>query len=114
VHRSGYVALKIAVVSSALLSGLIAGPSQARPRNTRFGVPQLVDTSGQSYFANAHPYLEEPLEELIERIPELKALQPALDQQALPMILGKTGARVQEFSRTLSTLRLTRRSRRRD
>jgi len=104
VHRSDYVSLKIAVISSALLGGLIAGPSHARPRKTRPGVPQLVDISGQSYFANAHPYLEEPLEELIERIPELKALQPAPDQQALSIILRKTGSRVQEFFQNIVDL----------
>jgi len=104
VHRSDYVSLKVVVISSALLGGLIAGPSHARLRNTRSGVPQVADTSGQSYFANAHPYLEEPLEELIERIPELKTLQPAPNQQALPMILGKTGARVQEFFQNIVDL----------
>jgi hypothetical protein len=98
------VSLKIAVISLALLGGLIAGPSHARPRKTRPGVPQLVDTGGQSYFANAHPYLEEPLEELIERIPGLKALQPAPDQQAPSIILGKTGGRVQEFFQNIVDL----------
>jgi hypothetical protein len=104
VHLSDYGWLKIAVISSALLGGLIASLSHATPRNTAPGVPQLADTSGQSYFANAHPYLEEPLEKLIERIPELKTLQPAPDQQALPMILGKTGVRVQEFLQTIVDL----------
>jgi hypothetical protein len=101
---SGYVLLKIAVISSAFLGGLIAVSSLARPRATTPGVPQLVDTSGQSYFANAHPYLEEPLEKLIERIPELRTLQPAPDQQALPIILEKTGVKVQEFFQNIVDL----------
>lgn len=45
----------------------------------------------------AHPYLEEPLKQLIKRIPELQGIRPAADQQALPMILAKTGERVDEF-----------------
>jgi hypothetical protein len=103
-HPSDYVSLKIAVISSALLGELIAGSSNAWPRNTTPSVPQLVDTSGQSYFANAHPYLEEPLEKLIERVPELKTLQPAPDQQVLPMILRRTGAKVQEFFQNIVDL----------
>ena len=45
----------------------------------------------------AHPYLEEPLKQLIKRIPDLRGIRPAADQQALPMILAKTGERVDEF-----------------
>jgi hypothetical protein len=48
-------------------------------------------------------FIEEPLEELVKRVPELKTLQPAIDQQLLPMILEKTGANVQElFDRLVS------------
>jgi hypothetical protein len=48
-------------------------------------------------------FVEEPLEELVKRVPELKTLQPAIDQQPLPMILEKTGANVQElFDRLVS------------
>jgi len=56
-----------------------------------------VDTTGQSYFADAHPYLEEPLEQLIREIPELKGLEPAGDQDELPMILRGTGHTVEAF-----------------
>lgn len=85
-----------ALISCLLLSGVIAGAWGSRPTNGS-GALQLVDTSGQAYYANAHPYLEEPLEQLVERIPELKTLQPAPDQQALPMILAKTGNNVNDF-----------------
>jgi hypothetical protein len=47
--------------------------------------------------AAAHPYLEEPVTQLIKRIPELKGISPAADQQALAMILQKSGARMDEF-----------------
>jgi hypothetical protein len=51
----------------------------------------------QNSYANAHPYLEEPLKNLVKRIPELKGLRQEEDQQSLPIILEKTGKRVDEF-----------------
>ena len=45
----------------------------------------------------AHPYLELPLKQLVKRIPELKGISPAPDQQGLAMILQKTGTRVDDF-----------------
>jgi hypothetical protein len=30
----------------------------------------------------AHPYLEEPLKQLVKRIPDLKGIRPSADQQA--------------------------------
>ena len=45
----------------------------------------------------AHPYLEEPLKQLVKRIPDLKGIRPSADQQALSMILRNTGERVDEF-----------------
>jgi hypothetical protein len=53
------------------------------------------------------PYLEMPPEQLVKRIPELKALQPAKDhkdQQMLPAILSKSGARVSDFLHQLVDL----------
>jgi hypothetical protein len=55
------------------------------------------DTNPQSYYANAHPYSEEPLERLRERVPDLKGLQPSLDQNGLPMMLQHAGQRVDSF-----------------
>jgi hypothetical protein len=45
-----------------------------------------------------HPYLEEPLDQLAKRIPELRGISPAADQRELAMILQRTGTRVDEFS----------------
>lgn len=96
---------RTALISSVLFSTIIAGSWGSRPTNeTLAGALQLTDTSGQSYFANAHPYLEEPLAQLVGRIPELKTLQPAPDQQALPMILGKTGKRVKDLMQDMVDL----------
>jgi len=58
---------------------------------------QQEDKGDQNSYANAHPYLEEPLKEIVKRIPELRGLRPEEDQQALPMILQKSGERVDEF-----------------
>jgi hypothetical protein len=58
---------------------------------------QSIDKSDQFYYANVHPYLEEPVKKLVKRIAELKSMQPAPDQQALPMILGKTGKTIDDF-----------------
>ena len=61
------------------------------------GYVQPAEIGDETYYATAHPYLDRPLEELRERIPELKKLQPATDQRMLPSILEKTAANVDEF-----------------
>lgn len=42
-------------------------------------------------------YLEEPLDQLLKRVPELKGISPAADQRELAIILRETGATVDEF-----------------
>jgi hypothetical protein len=74
---------------------------------------QSIDKSDQFYYANAHPYLEEPVKKLVKRIPELKPMQPASDQQALPMILEKTGRQSMISFTILLTSSLGRKSHRR-
>jgi hypothetical protein len=81
-----------------VLSGVFAGSWPSRPKNAiPVAVRQVTDTNGQSYYVNAHPFLEEPLDQLVRQIPELKTLRPAPDQLPLAMILRKTGGRVDEF-----------------
>jgi hypothetical protein len=64
-----------------------------------------ADTNGdRSYYANAHPYLDLPPAQLVERIPELRTLRPAPDQQELAMILQKMGRSVDEFARSIGDL----------
>jgi VWFA-related protein len=63
-----------------------------------------VDASNQGDYANAHPYFDLPLTQLVERIPELKTLQPVPDQQELPVILQKMGRRVDDFMRDIGDL----------
>jgi hypothetical protein len=60
-----------------------------------------ADTSVQSL---APSYVDLPLAQLIERIPELKTLQHAPDQQGLPAILRHLGRSVDDFVRDLGDL----------
>jgi VWFA-related protein len=43
-------------------------------------------TTEESAYANVQPYIDEPLAQLAERVPELKTVQPATDQDELPHI----------------------------
>jgi hypothetical protein len=58
----------------------------------------------QVRYANAHPYLDLSLAQLVELIPELKTLQPAPDQSELPVILQKMGRKVDDFIRDIGDL----------
>jgi VWFA-related protein len=60
--------------------------------------------SQQVYYANAHPYLDLSLAQLAERIPELRALQPAANRQELSVILQKVGRSVDDFVREIGDL----------
>ena len=42
-------------------------------------------------------YVDMPLQQLVQQVPDLKSLQPAEDQKQLPMILAKTGHSVDVF-----------------
>jgi hypothetical protein len=53
--------------------------------------------AGLGYYANAHPYLEEPLKRLTKHIPELSLLRAAPNQDLLPIILMHVGMRTKEF-----------------
>lgn len=48
--------------------------------------------------------MDEPLTQLLKRIPELKSLQPGPDQQELPVILQLMGRRVDDFVRDIGDL----------
>lgn len=106
-NRLGYLRLSCQLVNLGLfLLGLVIAYSSgfASINAKRTAPAQLVDTSGQSYFAEAHPYLEEPLEQLILEIPELKGLEPAEDQDELPVILRGTGRTVEAFFKDIVTV----------
>ncbi len=77
-------------------------PAEKLTAQSESGAPS--GANNQSYSANVHPYLDEPLAHLVERIAELKTLQPAADQQELPWILQKVGQRVDDFMRDVGDL----------
>jgi hypothetical protein len=79
-----------------LLTAALAGWWPSRAKNT-IPVTILQSTGTSGLDVNSHPYLEEPLQQLVKQIPELKTIRPAPDQQALAMILQRTGERVDEF-----------------
>jgi hypothetical protein len=56
--------------------------------------PEKADIS---YYANAHPYLGEPLKQLVEQIPELSRMKPGKSEEALGTILQKAGVNVDSF-----------------
>lgn len=90
--------LQIVLLAVLLFSGVVTGVGGSRrARGTTVRFVQQADKSEQSPDANAHSYLDEPLKKLVKRIPELKGVWPAANQQAPPMILGKTGEKVDEF-----------------
>lgn len=60
--------------------------------------------AGTSDYANALPYVDLPLAQLVERVPELKTLQPAPNEQDLPVILQKLGRSVDDFLDELGDL----------
>lgn len=70
-----------------------ASPAQLSPND------QLFYTK-----ANVHPYLDNPLDKLLQQIPELQGLHPAPDQQPLLLILSKTGHVVETYFENLIDL----------
>lgn len=79
----------------AIACGLVTVPRVAAadtPKSARG-----IDRSDQSYYANAHPYMDDAEDLILAQIPELKGLQWATDQNELPGILDKTGVTVNEF-----------------
>src|SRR5215469_9717696 len=93
----------LSLLSAIFLSAVITH-SELAPKSPLVLLAQQGGNGDQSYYANAHPYLEKPLAELVNLIPELNGLQPAPDQEQLPTILENAGERVDEFFRNLVDL----------
>ena len=85
--------------STATLLLLVALIATALGQSTHPG-----SESEQSYYADARPYMDESLKQLVKRVPQLKELQPAQGQEQLPVILQKTGHQVNEFFRHITDL----------
>lgn len=90
------------LLAMPLLSPSIEAPIEtlahlAPPRPNLRNRVQLVEGQSQAYYAHVHPYLEKPLNQLVQEIPALGGIQPAADQRALPEILARTGELVRVF-----------------
>jgi hypothetical protein len=97
-RRCRLVPARSVIIVSVFLSTAITGSEGSRPQEgTAAESVQRTDGDEQSRAANAQSYLDEPLEKLTRNIHELKGIRPATDQQALAMILRKSGERVDKF-----------------
>jgi len=76
---------------------MVTNDGRSQPAERGFSRSAQEPSKPKPAEQNVHPYLEEPLKQLIKQIPELKHVQPTTDQQELPMILRKTGEKVDEF-----------------
>jgi hypothetical protein len=99
--HSGDDSVQLAVVTAKSRSSEGSAQQQDKSSTASPAPENMVD---QLYYSNVHPYLEQPLAKLIDRIPELKTLQPASDQQELPMILQRMGQSVDDFARDIGDL----------
>jgi hypothetical protein len=84
--------------SFVFLFAVVASPWVPHPASAASDrALESASESEQSYYANARPYIDQPLKQLIKQVPQLKNLRPAESQQELPLILQKTGERVDDF-----------------
>jgi hypothetical protein len=87
-----------ALLSVVFLSAVITGSGGSPPADGTVALlAQQENKREQNYYANAHPYLEEPLKKLGKQIPELKKVRPAADPGALPGILEKIAGNIDGF-----------------
>jgi hypothetical protein len=87
-------------------AGFFTAGSEQPDKAAINSLPDNASTKGSAppLYANAHPYLDWPLAQLTERVPQLKALQPAPDQQQLPFILKHLGRTMDDFVRNIGDL----------
>jgi hypothetical protein len=90
--RISFLPCRILALPAALLIAHLAASAAMPPPH-----PPQADQTDKAYYANAHPYFEKPLAQLLQLIPELSTLQPAPNQQPLPTILQNTAEHVDEF-----------------
>jgi hypothetical protein len=74
-----------------------AKPASAQVGTNTAALQEEEKYDDRSYYADAHPYIDEPLTSLSREIRELRKLKPAIDQETLPKILAKTAANVDSF-----------------
>jgi VWFA-related protein len=83
-------------------AGTASGNSPIHKSKTEDGASS--SSEGLWDATNVETYIEASLAELVEHVPELKTLQPAPDQQELPLILQKMGQSEDDFARDVGDL----------
>jgi len=73
-------------------------------QTSQSGPPEIPSQSQQSRYDDAGLYIDEPPDQLMKRVPQLKSLGPSEKQHELREILEKTGERVDEFFRHITDL----------
>lgn len=82
---------------SYLVAAAVASAALAMARPPR---PQAVTDANKVFmdaYRSADPIVDWPLKKMLHEIPELKGLQPAADQSALPATLTQAAERLQTF-----------------
>lgn len=63
-----------------------------------------VKAEEAKFYADAHPYMDEPLPELKKMVHELSGLKPAASQEPLPDLLARVAAKADELLRKVPDL----------
>jgi hypothetical protein len=94
------LATLLAIASAAAQSGTTTTQPGADPSNL------VLDWHGfeQTLYANARPYVELSLTELKGALPELRELEPALNQDRLPALLHNTGNKTRDLVHNMPNL----------
>jgi hypothetical protein len=73
-----------------------AGPGgAAQHAATGTQPPELIDNTQEVYYENAQPYSDDPVHKLEKAVHGLRGLKPVQSQQLLPLILSRTGNRLE-------------------
>jgi len=95
--RQGYYSQPWPGAKFAAKSSKLGESNTASPQEPGTDDRDAPDAVAQTSNPQVPTYVDLPLDQLIQRIPELKGLQPAEDQKQLSMILERTGASVDSF-----------------
>ena len=90
-----YASVKYECDEPAVSSPTEPAPSQAA---------EQVKTEETKFYADAHPYMDEPLPQLKKTVHELGGLKPAASQTPLPDLLSKVAAKADELLRKVPAL----------
>ena len=91
-RRRAFLCLVFIALATALIHGRYGGCGSV----PGVWLAQLADTSEQRYYANTRTLLDLPLPQLLKALPELRGLEPAANQEQLPLILREVGKGVEE------------------